>query len=169
MKIIDADRESLPFVEEETFEMFHKMTDQLEKEVQQANHFQRPADDVVHNDLSQQNILVNEEKFCMIDWDDLTIGDAAADYAALLWPWFYREEWPIWEGKVRDLAGIEVVDRMKLYFKAKLLDDVIDVLADYIEAEKFPEVKERTQQRAKATHLRALELYMAHYETSLYD
>ncbi|MGR9050743.1 aminoglycoside phosphotransferase family protein [Halobacillus faecis] len=169
MKIIDADRESLPFVKEETFEMFHKMTDQLEKEVKQANLFQRPAEDVVHNDLNQQNILVNEDRFCMIDWDDLTIGDTAADYASLLWPWVYSKEWPVWEGKVRDLAGMEVVERMSLYFKAKLLDDVIDVLADYVEAEKFPEVKERTQQRAKATHLSALELYMARYETSLYE
>ncbi|GEN52801.1 aminoglycoside phosphotransferase family protein [Halobacillus faecis] len=169
MKIIDADRECLPFVKAETFDVFHKMTDQLEKEIQQANHFQCPAEDVVHNDLSQHNILVNEENFCMIDWDDLTIGDAAADYASLLWPWVYSKEWPIWEGKVRNLSGKQVVDRMRLYFKAKLLDDVIDVLADYVEAEKYPEVKERTQERAKATHLCALELYIARYGTSLYE
>nr|WP_255574278.1 hypothetical protein [Halobacillus sp. Nhm2S1] len=89
--------------------------------------------------------------------------------ASLLWPWVYSKDWPIWEEKVRDLAGKQVVERMRLYFKAKLLDDVIDVLADYVEAENYPEVKERTQQRAKATHLRALELYMARDEMSLYE
>lgn len=166
MEIIDASRESLPFVQAGTFDMFHEMTDQLEKDVQQSMHFQCPAEDVVHNDLNQQNILVNGNKYCIIDWDDLTIGDAAADYASLLWPWIDTEEWPRWEKTVRSLAGEEVVERMELYFKAKLLEDVIDVLADYVEAEAFPEVKERTQQRAKATHLLALEIYKTRYHSA---
>lgn len=166
LHIINSHRASLPFVKKNTFDWFHEVTDDLEKEIQQSIHFQRPAEDVVHNDLSQQNILVNEKEFCIIDWDDLTLGDAAADYASLLWPWFDTDEWPMWEEKVRVLAGDAVVKRMELYFKAKLLDDIIDVLADYVEAEKFPEVKEQTQQRAKATHLMALEIYKARYEKS---
>ncbi|MBN9653986.1 aminoglycoside phosphotransferase family protein [Halobacillus sp. GSS1] len=166
MCIINAHKISLPFVKKNTFDWFHEVTDDLEKEIQQSIHFQRPAEDIVHNDLSQQNILVNDEEFCIIDWDDLTLGDAAADYASLLWAWFDTDEWTLWEGKVRVLAGDAVVERMKLYFKAKLLDDIIDVLADYVEAENFPEVKEQTQQRAKATHLMALEIYKARYEKS---
>lgn len=159
MKIIDANREILSFVEKETFEWFHDVTDQLEEEVLHSPHFDRPADDVVHNDLNQQNILVNADGFCMIDWDDLTLGDGAADYASLLWSWVYTEEWSMWEERVRVLAGDERFERMGLYFKAKLLDGIIDVLADYVEAEEFPDVKERTQHRAKVTHLHALELY----------
>ena len=44
------------------------------------------------------------------------------------------------------------MERLELYFRAKLLDDVIDVLADYVEAEQLPEVKAHTQERAKETH-----------------
>ncbi|WP_394218669.1 aminoglycoside phosphotransferase family protein [Halobacillus trueperi] len=121
MKIIDADRGSLPFVQEETFDMFHEMADQLEEEVHQSIHFQRPAEDVVHNDLNQQNILVNGDGFCIIDWDDLTVGDAAADFASLLWPWVDTSEWPMWEQKVRGLAGDDVVERMSLYFYGQII------------------------------------------------
>ncbi|MFB6366060.1 hypothetical protein ACFCP7_18665 [Paenibacillus elgii] len=52
---------------------------------------------------------------------------------------------------------------MEVYFRAKLLDDVIDVLADYIEAENVPEVKQRTQQQAKEIHLRAYPEYLKRY------
>ncbi|MEK4360182.1 hypothetical protein NYE48_24475 [Paenibacillus sp. FSL M7-1455] len=52
---------------------------------------------------------------------------------------------------------------MELYFRAKLFDDVIDMLADYVEAESVPDVKETTQQRAKEIHLRAYPKYVRLY------
>lgn len=52
---------------------------------------------------------------------------------------------------------------MALYFRAKLLDEVIDVLADYIEAEEFPEVKQQTQIRAREIHQRAIQEYRKLY------
>lgn len=60
-------------------------------------------------------------------------------------------------------AGAEDVERLELYFRAKLLDDVIDVLADYVEAEQVPEYREETQRKAKAVHLQAYPLYLAKY------
>lgn len=61
------------------------------------------------------------------------------------------------------LVGRERFERMEIYFRAKLLDDVIDALADYIEAENMPEVKQRTQRRAKDIHLRAYPEYLRRY------
>lgn len=49
---------------------------------------------------------------------------------------------------------------MEFYFRAKLLKHVIDVLADYIEAENIPTVKEVTQRRAREIHLRAYPEYI---------
>ncbi|MCP1310364.1 phosphotransferase [Paenibacillus tyrfis] len=113
--------------------------------------FQKKANDTVHNDINWHNVLVEENGgFWMIDWDDLAVhGDAAMDYSVFLWPLYGSKDWPYWEERLMDLEGSERFERMEIYFRTKLLDDVIDVLADYIEAENVPEVKQRTQQRAK--------------------
>lgn len=71
------------------------------------------------------------------------------DYSVFLWPLYGSKDWPYWEERLMDLEGSERFERMEIYFRTKLLDDVIDVLADYIEAENVPEVKQRTQQRAR--------------------
>ncbi|WP_341277986.1 hypothetical protein [Paenibacillus sp. FSL H8-0537] len=52
---------------------------------------------------------------------------------------------------------------MELYFRAKLLDDVIDVLADYVEAEKVPEHREEAQRTTRAMHLHSYPQYLAKY------
>lgn len=57
------------------------------------------------------------------------------------------------------------MERIEFYFRAKLLDDVIDVLADYVEAEQVPELKEMAQKRAKEIHLRAYPEYLSLYAT----
>jgi hypothetical protein len=52
---------------------------------------------------------------------------------------------------------------MDLYLRARLLDWVIDVLADYIEAEVAPEQRDRVQTEKKRQHLQALALYQSRY------
>ncbi|WP_223193075.1 hypothetical protein [Paenibacillus sedimenti] len=52
---------------------------------------------------------------------------------------------------------------MELYFRAKLFDDVIDVLADYVEAEQVPEHREEAQRKARAVHLHSYPQYLAKY------
>jgi hypothetical protein len=52
---------------------------------------------------------------------------------------------------------------LELYFRAKLLDDVIDELANYVEAEQVPEYREEAQRKAKAIHLRSYPQYLAKY------
>jgi aminoglycoside phosphotransferase (APT) family kinase protein len=38
----------------------------------------------IHGDLHPRNVLVNQGRFCaVLDWGDVTAGDAAADLATL--------------------------------------------------------------------------------------
>jgi aminoglycoside phosphotransferase (APT) family kinase protein len=40
----------------------------------------------IHGDLHPRNVLVNQGRLCaVLDWGDVTAGDAAADLAALWW------------------------------------------------------------------------------------
>ncbi len=166
LDLIESNKNLLPFVEDRTFDWFRREVQELESKIKNNPLFQDEAADVVHNDLNWQNILVDSERdFRIIDWDDLSVnGDAAMDYSTLLWPIYDTKDWPWFATKVEKLAGEKVVQRMDHYFRAKLLDEVIDVLADYIEAEDYPQVKEKTQKRAKEIHLKAYAAYRKKYK-----
>jgi|GEM_PF-596491 Phosphotransferase enzyme family. len=153
------------FVSDETIRWFGEEIERLREEVKQSPAFQYSAGDVVHNDLNGNNVLTTrKDDFRIIDWDDLSgQGDAAMDYSVLLWPIADDPSWLTWREKILADAGAAVVERLELYFRAKLLDDVIDVLADYAESEQVPEYKEETQQKAKAIHLRSYPKYLAKY------
>ncbi|MBP1993754.1 aminoglycoside phosphotransferase family protein [Paenibacillus eucommiae] len=162
---IRSERHLLSFVTDDSIDWFEAEVDALRQIANQKPCFQKQATDVVHNDINWQNILINDHHdFWMIDWDELSgSGDAAMDYSVLLWPFYYTTEWSFWRKQILLLTNEETLERMELYFRAKHLDDVIDVLADYIEAESIPDVREMTQQRAKETHLRAYADYMRLY------
>ncbi|MEF3309979.1 aminoglycoside phosphotransferase family protein [Paenibacillus sp. GYB004] len=164
---IKAGRQLLSFVSDTTMEWFDAEVGRLKKLVEEHPSFRKQAADIVHNDLNWQNILVGEHgEHWMIDWDDLSVaGDAAMDYSVLLWPLYRTADWPVWQERVSRLAGEDAAERMEIYFRAKLLDDVIDVLADYVEAEQIPDVKEVTQERARNIHLRAYPEYLKLYGT----
>lgn len=146
LEVIDSEfgRQLLSFVPPELYRWFHEETDKLEQLARTLTSFQEPADAVVHNDLNEQNILLDAAsgEWSIIDWDDVSPnGDPAMDYSVLLWPIYRSGSWETWRHRVAAYAGDRVSERLDLYFRAKLLDDVIDVLADYIEAEQLPEVK----------------------------
>ncbi|MFC4102508.1 phosphotransferase family protein [Paenibacillus xanthanilyticus] len=153
------------FVSDETITWFGEEIERLRETVRRTPAFLLPAEDVVHNDLNGNNVLTCDvDGFRIIDWDDLSgDGDAAMDYSVLLGPLRHDSSWPLWKNKVSAAAGGAVVDRLELYGRAKLLDDVIDVLADYVEAEHVPEHREEAQRKAKAIHLQAYPLYLAAY------
>ncbi|MCQ6561778.1 aminoglycoside phosphotransferase family protein [Paenibacillus mendelii] len=162
---IRAERHLLTFVTDQTLGWFDAELAVLRQLAQEMPCFQKQATDVVHNDINWQNILANDNHdLWLIDWDDLTVtGDAAMDYSVLLWPLYRKPEWPFWQEQVIGLAGKEVYERMELYFRFKLFDDVVDVLADFVEAETMTDVKEKTQKRAKEIHLRAYPEYLELY------
>jgi thiamine kinase-like enzyme len=153
------------FVSEETISWFGEEIERLRKTVRQTPAFLLPAGDVVHNDLNGNNVLTcGRDDFWIIDWDDLSgQGDAAMDYSVLLWPLMNDPSWQIWREKALSGVGAAAVERLELYFRAKLLDDVIDVLADYVEAEQVPDHREEAQRKARAIHLRSYPQYLAKY------
>ena len=153
------------FVSDETISWFGEEIGRLRETVRQSPAFLLPAGDIVHNDLNGNNVLTcSRDGFRIIDWDDLSgQGDAAMDYSVLLWPLTHDPSWPIWRDKVLAGAGAAAVERLELYFRAKLLDDVIDVLADYVEAEQVPEHREEVQRKARAVHLHSYPQYLAKY------
>lgn len=165
LNIIRSKQHLLNFVTSDSINWFENEVVALEQLVRSTASFQQKALDVVHNDMNGENVLVDNDHDCwIIDWDDLTVrGDAAMDYSVLLWPKYNEQEWSYWSELVLTLAGKELFERLQFYFRAKLLDDVIDVLADYIEAEEIPELKEITQKRAKEIHLRAYSEYKKLY------
>ncbi len=165
LETIRSEKQLLDFVTDDALDWFDSEVKTLNLLVHQQPSFQKQAMDTVHNDLNWQNVLVEENgRFWIIDWDDLSAyGDAAMDNSVFLWPLYRSKDWPYWKERLLELEGRECFDRMELYFRAKLLDDVIDVLADYVEAEKLPEVKQQTQQQAKEIHLRAYPEYLKRY------
>ena len=117
----------------------------------------------IHGDLQANNLLLtNQGEWFLLDWDDLTLGDPALDFALLLAPPLSAWQDDLW----RDyLPGREAgfVERMALYGRARLLDWVIDVLADYVEAEGTPEQQALARSVKQQQHLQALALYQARY------
>ncbi|MBD3918423.1 aminoglycoside phosphotransferase family protein [Paenibacillus sp. PR3] len=153
------------FVSDEMIAWFGDEIARLNAIVRQTPAFLLPAIDVVHNDLNGNNVLAyGRDGFRIIDWDDISgQGDAAMDYSVLLWPYKHDESWSIWREKNLTGSDAATLERLELYFRAKLLDEVIDVLADYIEAERVPEHREAFQNKAKSIHLRAYPQYLAQY------
>jgi Ser/Thr protein kinase RdoA (MazF antagonist) len=165
LEVIRSGKHLLKFVTEDSINWFDSEVKALRKIASEKPAFQKEATDTVHNDINWQNVLSDDDNnFWFIDWDDLGVnGDAAMDYSVFLWPLYNSNDWPFWKSKVIGFAGNELLERIEFYFRAKLLDEVIDVLADYIDAEKVPEHKEKTQRRAKEIHLRAYPEYLRLY------
>jgi aminoglycoside phosphotransferase (APT) family kinase protein len=118
--------------------------------------FDASACEPVHGDLHEGNILVNANEWFVVDWDDLSLGDPAIEFAVLFWPMIYEgRDW-------RTLllpADVVFAERMKLCLRAQLLDEVIDNVADYVDAGVVPSRQAETRLLKKCRHEKALEKY----------
>lgn len=114
----------------------------------------------VHGDVWLNNVLwVDRDSWWLLDWDDLRIGDAAADVASLLGPS---------AGDLRPLKGVERAAslltagqraRLPLLGQATLLDWVIDPLSDWIDADTSPAHAAEVRAEKQRVHQAALRLY----------
>lgn len=114
----------------------------------------------VHGDLWLNNILwVDTTEWYLVDWDDLRIGDPAADLATLLGP-TAQDPRPL---KMLECAeGLLTSterDRLPLLGRATLLDWVIDPLSDWIDAGVAPEHEDAVRSEKERIHKRALACY----------
>lgn len=114
----------------------------------------------VHGDLWLDNILwVGRNDWHLVDWDDMRIGDPAADLAALIGP-TADDLRPL---KMLEQTGgvLTSVERERLPWlgRATLLDWVIDPLSDWIDAHTSPAHERAVRDAKERIHKRALSCY----------
>lgn len=123
--------------------------------------FAVPATAVIHGDLHGANVLLGAPgEWWLLDWDDLHAGgDPALDVFVLLWPLLRF-------GQGLDLArlqGPEIIDRLPLYRRAMLLDEVVDTVADWLEADALPDHRDMLRRLKQTQHAEALTDYRRDY------
>lgn len=125
-----------------------------------------PAECAVHGDLHGGNVLVEDaERWWVLDWDDLHAGgDGALDACALVWPLMKAGGGrDLLEFYAREVGDPGVPERAALYRRAMRLDEVIDTLADWVEAYAVPEHRDAVREFKRADHLEAIAAYGREY------
>jgi hypothetical protein len=157
-----------PFVTLEDLSWMMGESRELEALARDMPAFQAPLKAPTHGDLWSDNILVKEDgSWAIIDWDDLSLGDPAIEYSILLGP--------LWIDGVYSLKEIEgrlprysddpgMRDRFSLGLRALALDQVIDTLADWIEAEYTPFQVDEVRAIKEQKYHKALSFYREHYK-----
>jgi len=140
--------------------------DALEAAARDTPAFAAPAAAVVHGDLHTGNLLLGEDgRLWLLDWDDLHAGgDGALDAANLLRPLLLRGGGEDLFAAYARLAGDPgAAERVPLYCRAMLLDEVVDSLADFVEAEALPGHREAVRTLKRNAHSEALAAYRREY------
>ncbi|MFN0178310.1 MAG: aminoglycoside phosphotransferase family protein [Gemmatimonadales bacterium] len=125
--------------------------------------FDRPADAMIHGDLWPNNILVQPSgHWYLLDWDECRIGDPALDLAKLFDDGM-SEGVPVPAAEIAAAGDPATAERLHVYWRAILLDWVIDPLADYLDADQAPEHAGAVRVRKEREHRLALGRYRAKY------
>jgi hypothetical protein len=153
-----------PFVSEDLLQWLDDQVGTLSQLVASAAAFAEPLTRPVHGDLWLNNILwVGRDDWHLVDWDDLRIGDPAADLATLLGP-TAEDPHPLkMLEHVDSLLPSSDRERLSRLGRATLLDWVIDPLSDWIEAGAAPEHEHAVRAEKERIHDRALACYRELY------
>ena len=155
LKIIERSRP--PFVSDETLAWMRAESQKLRELVRGSEAFREPAERPVHGDVWENNVLISQGAWYLLDWDDLCLGDPVMDEAMLAAQLWLPDDSRGW----REVAGESAsAERMEVYARAILLDNVIDVLADWVDADKVPEHLDEVRTRKEAEHHK----YLARYQ-----
>jgi aminoglycoside phosphotransferase (APT) family kinase protein len=151
------ERGRLPFLSSALLQWMRDEAGRLRAAAESVQAFHDRANDPVHGDLNEGNVIVTPNEWFVVDWDDLALGDPAVEFAVLVWPIVYQG------GDWTDL-NIPNVDsgfkrRIEVCFRAQLLDEVIDPLADYVAAGAVPSKQDEVQFVKRQRHEEALERY----------
>ena len=107
-----------------------------------------PAHAPVHGDPWHENFLVVPDRLWLLDWEDLSVGDPALDDAILRHDALGSDPHH-WPGE-----PVHAVAR-----RALMLDAVVDVAADWVEAELLTGGDPLVRRRKEAAYLAGLEAY----------
>jgi hypothetical protein len=153
-----------PFVSEGLLRWLEDEVEILSDVIASSAAFGEPLTKPIHGDLWLNNILwQNPSEWYLVEWDDMRIGDPAADLAALLGP---TAEDP------RPLKMLELADgvltsseheRLPYLGRATVLDWVIDPLSDWLDAGAAPEHQYVVRTAKQRIHERALACYKELY------
>jgi thiamine kinase-like enzyme len=157
LRIIEADRPH--FISTNLFTFMQQQTGELRESANCTEAFHKPAAEPVHGDLNEGNVLVTSTGWFILDWDDLSLGDPAVDLAILLWPMIY-EGTPVPEFAISGRSD-GFAERFEICLRAQLLDEVIDNVADYVDAHTVPSRQTEVQLVKKRRHEDALKRYIA--------
>jgi thiamine kinase-like enzyme len=149
-----------PFVSSTLFRWMQDQTQELREVANRIPAFHAPAVEPVHGDLNEGNVLVAVKDWFIVDWDDLALGDPAVEFAIVVWPLVYRAG-KRWQDFLAAATGGGFAERIEICLRAQLLDEVIDTLADYVQAHVVPSEQSRVQQIKGAQHEEALRRYNA--------
>jgi hypothetical protein len=147
----------LPFLSSALLIWMREETERLLETASRMGPFQHPAVEAVHGDLNEGNVLITADNWFVVDWDDLAIGDPAIDLAILLWPMVW--EGSQWRELLKTSTEYGFPERMEVCFRAQLLDEVIDPLADFVAACAVPSKQAAVQLVKRKRHEEALEKY----------
>jgi len=134
VETITADRP--PFITPSLLQWMNDETLRLLEKVDSITAFHAPALEPVHGDLHEGNVIVTSDGWFIVDWDDLALGDPALELAILVWPLVWQGQ--PWQDFVVSGKDDGFAERMEVCFRAQLLDEVIDNIADYVESECVP-------------------------------
>lgn len=186
-----------PFLTPERLDWMEHEAEALRERVMASAAFALSADRPVHGDLWIDNVLVGRVgEIHVLDWDDLGLGDPVMDWAVLLGPsrhdlrtaaertgllpWRVFGSIDTFETEsgsgTRSGSGpgppdaswrLPERERLELWARATLLDQVIDPLADWVEAEhEDPEIRGEVRMVKRETHVRAIRRYAELYGLS---
>ncbi len=152
------------FVSARTLEWVRREVDAIEREAWDLPAFAEMADSPIHGDLWLNNLLRGTDgRWWVLDWDDLSLGDPALDWATLLGP-TVADPAPLDVSALPpDSVTPAVRERLPLYARAVLLDWVLDPIADWIEADAAPEHAAAVRAEKERIHHAALARYRAKY------
>ena len=125
--------EPTAFVDEPLIAWMERETQGLRKTARSSHAFEVHARWPTHGDLYEGNtLLADDGGWYVFDWDDLMLGDPAADYIIILRNSVRRHMEINWRS-----FGVEATDdvfgeRMRFYARASLLYRVVDGLAEHL-------------------------------------
>ncbi len=153
-----------PFVPLSLLNWMMGETRELEGLARDLPAFHQPAASPTHSDLWPSNILVGEEnRFWIIDWDDLALGDPALEFSILLGPLWRHGQLSRTDIERRLPGDPAFRERFDLCLRALILDEVIDTVADWVESDFAPDHQAEIRPAKERAHREALELYRQLY------
>ncbi len=128
-----------PFVDRHALDWMHTEAVNLQSAVHSSSAFSEPADCPVHGDLWINNTLLSgSDRWYVLDWDGLSLGDPAMDWAMLFGPSRGSPDGNIELAESLAMLNGAGRERLHVYARAALLDWIIDPLADWVQAEAEP-------------------------------